>query len=447
MGALSSELEAELEARVDAEAIARWDDLPPSLRDRIQHAVAPGQEPDCVVSPASAEALGRVVQFAHRRGLGLIPAGNASKLHWGGVVENARIVLRMHRLDRIVEHAAGDLTLTVEAGAKLQTVSEMLAKSRQFLAIDPTYADDATIGGIVATADMGSWRQQYNSIRDRLIGVSFVRSDGEAVKAGGRVVKNVAGYDLMKLLTGAYGTLGILTQLTFRLYPLPEDSETVVATGEVEAIARVSQALRSSSLVPSAFDLVSPALLNALDFGDGTPGDRAIGLCARFQNVAPSVRQQCDRLLELTQNEGLTAQRLRDDPERNLWRRSQQHLETGTPDDRLLLKLGVRPAETVATLQRIDDIFQGTAIARLHAGSGLGLLHVPRDRATTAYLMQLRRHCQSCGGFLTILEAPQSLKRQIDIWGYSGSATAAMERIKQQFDPQTILSPKRFVVG
>lgn len=443
MGAISPELEACL----GAGTVVLWQDLPETTRDRLQDAIAPGQNPECVVYPETVEALGQVMKFAHARGIGVLPMGSGSKLHWGGIVENAKLVVGTTRLNRIVEHAVGDLTLTVEAGTKLRVVEEILAKSRQFLAIDPSYAEDATLGGITATADMGSWRQRYNSIRDRLIGISFVRSDGELVKAGGRVVKNVAGYDLMKLLTGSYGTLGIIAQLTFRLYPLPEDSETVVLTGDAEPIAQAQKTLMASSLAPAAMDVLSPEFVRQLDLGDG------FGLCVQFQNVAPSVRQQCDRLLELGNTLQLNAVALRNDEgnaETDLWQRSQKLIESGDPQSRLFVKLGVRPSETVAALQQIETLFNQKdgeqAIARCHSGSGLGQLRIPRQLATTAYLLQLRRHCQAAAGFLTLIEAPQSLKRQIDIWGYTGNAKPAMERIKQQFDPQNQLSPQRFMV-
>ncbi|USR91394.1 FAD-binding oxidoreductase [Phormidium yuhuli AB48] len=437
---------AELAEHWTGGTIVDWGDLGERQRHRLQEATT-GETPEAVIYPQTVEALTEVMQIAHEWGVAVIPMGAGSKLHWGGVVQQAPWVISTRDLDRLVEHAVGDLTVTVEAGAKLRTVEEILAKSQQFLAIDPIYADDATIGGIVATGDMGSWRQRYNSIRDRLIGISFVRHDGQLVKAGGRVVKNVAGYDLMKLLTASYGTLGVISQLTFRLYPLPEASTTLVMTGGASEIEEAMLAIRRSSVVPTALDLLSPGLLRRLQL----EGDLGLGI--RVQNVAVSVEQQCDRLQELAQRLTLAVTPLEGEEEQGFWGNAQQALEQGTPQERLLLKWGVRPTAMISTLDRLEEILaqvQGNnakerAIARFYAGSGLGHLSLPRSQATSSILGQLRRHCQANAGFLTILEAPQDLKRHIDPWGDLGTARIAMTRLKQTFDPQTRLSPGRFL--
>ncbi|MBP0004574.1 MAG: FAD-binding oxidoreductase [Cyanobacteria bacterium SBC] len=430
---------AELETLLNADSVCTWDTLDDTSRQRIQRSIE-GNTPQCIVYPDTPEALGTVIAACHRNGWRVLPMGNASKLHWGGIVEKADVVVSTKRLDRIVEHAVGDLTLTVEAGATLNHLNTLLARSNQFLAIDAAYPEDATIGGIVATGDMGSWRQRYNSIRDRLLGISFVRSDGEMAKAGGRVVKNVAGYDLMKLLTGSYGTLAIVTQLTFRLYPIPDDSETIVFVGNADSIDKATRTLLTSSLVPTACDLLSPGFIRHLELGN------EFGLCVRFQSVPESVRQQIDRVRELGETLGLTATPYRDSDEINLWDRSRILMEADDPETRILGKIGIRPTSAVVALQHLDDRSNGRSIGIVHAGCGLGRVRIPRDMATSTYVLQLRQHLQTQAGFLTLLEAPQSLKRQIDVWGYVGNAQTAMQQIKTKFDPQNLLSPKRFIV-
>ena len=145
-----------------------------------------------------------------------------------------------------------DLTLTVEAGAKIADIQEFLKPTGQFLAIDPHYPSFATVGGVVATANTGSWRHTYGGVRDLILGISFLRSDGQEVKAGGKVMKNVAGYDLMKLMTGSYGNLGLITSVTFRLFPIPPQSYTVVITGPSEAIQKFRQTLSKTRVTPCA---------------------------------------------------------------------------------------------------------------------------------------------------------------------------------------------------
>ena len=161
-----------------------------------------------------------------------------------------RSIVSTQKLDRLIAHAVGDLTVTVEAGMKFAKLQEILATAGQFLPLDPAYPDRASIGGIIATADTGSLRHRYGGVRDLLLGITFVRADGKIAKAGGRVVKNVAGYDMMKLFTGAYGTLGILTEVTFRVYPLPTTEGTVILTGAADKLANLAKILLSKYFDP-----------------------------------------------------------------------------------------------------------------------------------------------------------------------------------------------------
>ena len=208
-----------LESIVGVDGVFAWDTLTETQRSPILQATLPGSLVSHLVYPSTPEALAAVMTYADQQGLRVLPCGKGSKLHWGGLAEKINLVISTERLNRLVDHAIGDLTVTAEAGIKFSDLQELLRKSGQFLAIDPHYPDQATLGGILSTADTGALRHRYNSVRDMVLGLSFVRSDGQLVKAGGRVVKNVAGYDLMKLFTGAYGTLGIITQVTLRVYP------------------------------------------------------------------------------------------------------------------------------------------------------------------------------------------------------------------------------------
>jgi glycolate oxidase FAD binding subunit len=167
--------------------------------------------------PTSESELAELVTIANRDRTQLVVAGNSTKLDWGGTVKGAKSIVSTQKLDRLIAHAVGDLTVTVEAGINFANLQTILAAAGQFLPLDPVYPDRATIGGIIATANTGSLRHRYGGVRDLLLGISFVRSDGKIAKAGGRVVKNVAGYDMMKLFTGSYGTLGILTAVTLRV--------------------------------------------------------------------------------------------------------------------------------------------------------------------------------------------------------------------------------------
>ncbi len=448
----------ELESIVGASGICLRQDTEPFWQERIQKAVAADRKVDCTLYPNTQEELAAVIAWAAQNRCALLPCGSGSKLDWGGLVkldspkENSLpvglfkgdlggspdaawlVAVSTSRLNRLVQHAVGDLTVTAEAGMKFADVQKILAGANQFLAIDPAYPQEATLGGIVAAADAGSLRHRYRGVRDMLLGISFVRSDGKIAVAGGRVVKNVAGYDLMKLFTGAYGTLGVISQVTFRVYPLPESSGTVVLTGETNALAKATQILLSSALTPTAVDLLSPDLVAKLGLGKGK------GLIVRFQSIAESVKEQSARLLQVAEKLGLQANICRDNDENQLWQRLPETVWNRANYSAIICKIGVRPSATVKLLEEfpVQD-------ALIHAGSGLGVLRF--ETATAETLLQIRRGCEAQGGFLTVLAAPNDLKEQLDVWGYTGSAIALMQRIKQQFDPENLLSPHRFISG
>ena len=385
------------------------------------------------VFPNSVEALSETVRQCAADRMAFAPIGSGSKFSWGNPLAlDALILVSTAKLDQVIDHAVGDLTVTVQAGVKFRELQTQLKKAGQFVAIDPSYEEQATVGGIVATGDSGALRHRYNSVRDMVLGVELVRSDGERVKAGGRVVKNVAGYDLMKLLTGSYGTLGIMTQVTLRLYPLQESSQTVFLSGEANAVARVMQALLNSGLTPTAIDLLSATVCGKLDLS------AAMGLLVQFQGLAESVTEQVKRLIALGESQGLTTNV--SPSEDHLWQRLGQVLIREAAANRVLCKWAVRSAETVATLSYLQENFP-EALARFHVGGGLGQVQFPS--VTAAALLEVRSFLEARGGFLTVLEAPGELKASLDVWGYRGNGLGWMRSIKQQFDPQGLLSPGR----
>ncbi len=433
--------------------VVAHDSLTTAEQTQIAQAIVPGAQPACLVYPSTQAELAEVVACAAKNRWRMLPAGHLSKLSWGGLSQGVELIVSTQRLDRLIDHAVGDLTITVEAGISFATLQSHLAKVGQFLPLDPAYADQATIGGIVATADTGAWRQRYGGVRDLLIGITFVRADGNIAKAGGRVVKNVAGYDLMKLLTGSYGTLGIIAETTFRVYPFPEASQTIVLTGHAESIAQATQTLLSSALTPTAIDLLSHQTIATLQPGTELPEtglpERQIGLVVRFQSIPKSVAEQGQRLLELAQSLHLASHSYEGQSEAALWHQYQQ-LINGTPTSpEITCKIGVRATAAVATLVEIDRLVGGMSI--IHAGSGLGFLRYsgsdsqPELDAKTA--LQLRSYCHTQGGFLSLLQAPHPLKQHVDVWGYTGNALGLLQKLKHQFDPENLLSPHRFVNG
>ncbi|MBZ8182160.1 FAD-binding oxidoreductase [Oscillatoria salina] len=411
-----------------------WQNIAPSWQQQITKSLAGNTCPDFLVYPQSQQELSEIVAQAKQSRLRLIACGSGTKLNWGGLVKNPNLIVSTLALNQVIERAVGDLTVTVEAGIKLADLQAMLQATNQFLPLDPAFPDSATIGGIISTADRGSWSQRYGGVRDLLLGLSFVRGDGKIAQAGGRVVKNVAGYDLMKLFTGSFGTLGIITQVTLRTYPLPEKSGTAVLTGAKSAIQAASQTLVTSSLTPTGADLLSKSVVEHLQLGKG------MGLMVRFQSVAASVAEQLAAISDLAKNLGLQVKLYHDADEVELWQKSALLIYQPASDRAITCKIGVLPSTAVTVLDRQPGL------GIIHVGSGLGKLQLSGEDPISEVEMT-RSLIQVNQGFLTILAAPKTIKQQIDPWGYTGNALELMRKLKQQFDPENIFSPGRFVAG
>jgi len=435
-----------LESLLAADRVISGEQITKTLKVPLSSTTVDGALPQAVADPQTEGELCEVMACACAHRWRVLPFGSGSKLSWGGLAQGFDLAVSTQHLNQIIDHAVGDMTLTAAAGLKLADLKPQLAQQQQCLAIDPAYPDRATLGGIVSTADTGSLRQRYNSVRDMLIGISFVRYDGKLAKAGGRVVKNVAGYDLMKLMTGAYGSLGIISQVTFRLYPIPDASKTVIVAGAVNHIEKFAADLRQSSLTPIALDILSPSLATKLGL------DKAFTLAACFQSNLPGVEEQVTRFSKLAP-QPLSPQVLEGDAEAPLWDKRWLNgagaaADESWRDDAIVLaKVGVLPGKAVELLAKVHDQLSAAACGQIHAGSGIGTLMLPTTVATTANLQALRALCESFGGYLIILQAPKSLKTTWDVWGYSGNALPIMRQIKATFDPHRLLSAGRFIGG
>ncbi|NBD15246.1 MAG: FAD-binding protein [Cyanobacteria bacterium] len=389
-----------------------------------------------LVIPKTEAAVGKVCAIAQQNQRSIVPCGNGTKLTWGGFPPQFDFYLSTRHLNQIVDHAVGDLTVTVQAGITLAQLQEKLHQSNQFLPLDPADPETATLGGIVATADAGSWRERYGGVRDLLIGISFVRADGEIAKAGGRVVKNVAGYDLMKLLTGSYGTLGLITQLTFRTYPLPPASATLVLTGDTDAITQVAQTLRNSTLTPTRADLLSPAVSEKLNLGKG------LGFIIQWETIIESINQQIEELNQIAKSFSLTITRYQGENENLLWDQLKSLTSVPGNNNQITCKFGLLPTANCQFFSELPP----DSYAIIHNKSGLGKLILFEDLSLST-LQSIRNYCEKNQGFMTLLSAPKTIKEQIEPWGYSGNALAIMKKIKQEFDPNNQFNPNRFVGG
>ncbi|MEO1402567.1 MAG: FAD-binding oxidoreductase [Cyanobacteria bacterium J06635_1] len=424
-----------LQSLLSAEQVIRGNDLDKTWQHQLR-AAGFDLSAGCVIFPQSEAELATVVKVCAQNHWCILSCGKGSKLGWGNPAKHIDVVVSTARLNQVIDHWVEDFTVRVEAGVGFAALQQQLAQHQQFLALDPLYAATATLGGVVATADTGSLRQRYGSVRDMLIGVQFVRHDGEIVKAGGRVVKNVAGYDLMKLMTGAYGTLGILTQLTLRLFPQPEYSQTIAVMGSADAIRKVALGARLSGLTPVALDILAGVLPPSPFPLPPSP----FSLIAQFQGISAGVQEQIDRLRTLSETAGAQIQTVED----TLWSAISTAFITN-PDSSVLCKVGMLPTHGIDFLRLAETILPEGWLARLHNASGVGLLRFEANEKTADLIGKLRSHCEAHQGYLTILKAPAEIKQQIETWGYSGNALSIMQKLKANFDPQGLFNPGRFV--
>lgn len=393
-----------------------------------------GTTPGVVVTPSTVDELSQALAWANDDELKVVPCGLRTKHDRGAPPQQCDVLLDLSKLNRVVEHAAGDLTVTVQAGLALGDLQAVLGQAEQFLAIDPPVP--GSIGGLIATADSGPRRLRYGGVRDLILGVTFVRADGVVARGGGKVVKNVAGYDMPKLLTGSLGTLGVVVEATFRLYPLAQASSTViVACPSPGDLRRLVGAILHSTLVPTS-----------LDYFAGSGGEAAV-VALRFESTPASVDFQATSAARLF---GSQSRIVESDAAAALWQRFDQVVATGEGDvlARLIAPVSELP-DLLHLAQRGAADLGMAATVRAHVGHGHALLrlHQPDTGSGVRLLRRIRGEAERRGGNLVIWRAPAEVRAQIDVWGDPGGGLDLMRRVKAQFDPKSTLNPGRFVGG
>ncbi|MER7442590.1 FAD-binding oxidoreductase [Micromonospora avicenniae] len=389
-----------------------------------------GVRPRYVAAPGSTEEAAALLRVAAARHLAVVVAGAGTRQDWAGPPRRLDLLLHTGRLTGVVEHAAGDLIVVVRAGTAMVDLQAKLAPAGQQLALDTPLPPGAaaTIGGVVATNASGPRRMRYGTVRDLLIGITVVRPDGVVARAGGKVVKNVAGYDLGKLFTGAYGTLGLVTECAFRLHPLPAARTFLTRrTADAAEAGRLAAAVVASQLAPSALEV------------DAAP-DGGTEIAVLLEGTARGVRERAAAGVALLG--GATAA---DEPPHwwssYPWRPGDVGLKlttvlSGVP--RLLAAVG----EAVRR-HRVPLAVRGSA--------GTGVLYGGLPAATAPELAarivtELRAEAGTAGGHLVVLTGPPAVRERIDLWG-PVEGLDLMRRVKAQFDPEARFAPGRFVGG
>jgi glycolate oxidase FAD binding subunit len=378
-----------------------------------------------LAAPADTQQIAEILRFADANGLAVTPTGSGTKLGWGNPVA-PDIQLGLERLHVLREHAWQDMTCTVQAGCSWAAMQAELARHGQMVALDPLWPGRATVGGIIASNDSGALRLKFGGLRDLIIGMNLVLADGTIAKTGGKVVKNVAGYDLHKLMTGSFGTLGVIVEVNFRLHPVEEHARTWTAVAPDAAIfAAPLRALMDSQMTPSCVQLRTSRQECALDIRIAGLPECLDEYAARMQSIFGQ-----NTLSESTET---------------VWQARQQLFDK---NDAVVLKISVLPSElcAIGTELQQDAAAEGMDIATVGQATGLMTvaLHGAPD-AAIALIERLRARLADSGGSVVALQVPNSLRGRIDVWNCNSNALPLMREIKRRFDPNRILNPGRFV--
>jgi len=392
-----------------------------------------------IVQPSTPGEVAAAMKRASDEGRSMVIRGAGTKMGWGRPAARIDVMLDMRRLNRVLTHAHGDLTATVEAGATLRDVNDTLSRLGQGLPIDPAFADEATIGGILATNDSGPLRHRYGAPRDLILGVHLATTDGVLTKAGGQVVKNVAGYDLSKLIAGSFGSLAAIVSATFKLFPIPEASKTMrVAVADEASLTQVVRRMMGSQLEPMAFevDVRSRSTQNPQSKNvSASAAASAFNVLLRFASLPVVVDAQVAGATEALKGIATSIDVVEGYAERMLWRAQATRLWDGAG---AIVRASWLPASIAAVLSELPA--GAELIGR--AAIGAGLVRLDGDEAEQARVIGQLRHSPHVGN-VVVLRGSAALKALVDVWGPQGDRQRLLSAMKLAFDPNGVLNAGR----
>ena len=426
---------------------------PSRISDVLEKDSIGGIEPQISVSPESTNELSRTLAAAAEDGLAVAPRGGGTRMGLGGPLRQYDVSLSLSRLNGILTHSPADLTATVEAGITLDSLRQSLERHEQFLAVDAPLAEVATIGGTLAAGAIGPLKWQFGSPRDLVVGMKVVQANGTATKSGGQVVKNVSGYDMARLHIGGLGTLGVISEVSFKLTPLPQRQATLLA-----AFPNIHRSLTAGVAVANTG--VMPLAMVAFDRKVNSRASLAASgqedyLAVRLGGRPRTLERQIDECRRLCLDHGALSIDLVGEGETSgLWRRITDFGWSGDADHVATARVSIAPtrlAEFVDGLAPGDRAISSAVVAE--PGYGGALAHWFADGAenadddVTTHLRRARDAATQNGGQLVVERCPTAVKQMVDPWGEVGESLQIMRRMKEQYDPEGILNPGRFVGG
>ncbi len=380
------------------------------------------------------DSLGAAAMLLRESHGSVLISGAGTKIDWGGRVDDPDLVVQTGELRGVLTHNPSDMTASVRAGTTLTELQEHLSADNQWLALDPPSASrGATVGGLLAAGDSGPSRLRYGGLRDLVIGVTLVLSDGTVARSGGHVIKNVAGYDLAKLVHGSLGSLALIAEVVVRLHPRPAASLTIAGRADAAQATAAALALAASPMEPAAVEWVG--------------GTETGTLYVREDGSAAHVENAVTRAAQLLQTLGVAAGPLASGEDRVAW---QKHAAAVLgADDETVLRISSRPSDLAHLVQQASEAVGSSDVAlQVVSSAGLGL-HTfrlrggePADHARV--VTSVRTYAASRGASVLLRQRPSAVDRLVDALGPPPSTAALLRQVKAQFDPEGRLAPGRF---
>jgi glycolate oxidase FAD binding subunit len=416
-----------------------------------------GKRPRLVVYPAGAEQVAEVLRYASQERLAVIPSCNGTKLTTGNPPREYDLALSLKEMNRVRHYEPADLTVSAEPGMKFGDFRHSVGRDELWLPLNPPGGNSASLGGIVATNAAGSYRCCYGTPRDMVLGMKIATTEGKVIKSGGRVVKNVAGYDITKLMIGSFGTLGVIVEISFKLFPRPVERATFVLSATAPEKAReVRRALQQSPIRPLRVALLDSSCLELLRI-EGLPDISGDGRLIWIE-VTGSKRvldRCCAELNEISARTGeKMLPQMTEDAVESVWQWIDDPHAIGRENaEDWLLKIAL-PVSAVEEymIRAKHDLRQPRHRERVWAEPLGGIVHVWLHPQTDAggsdeTTLKLRRLAEELGGSLVVEIAPAAGKAKVDAWGAVGDDFEVMRKLKGAWDPNHVLSPGRFVGG
>ncbi|WP_224771235.1 FAD-binding oxidoreductase [Metabacillus idriensis] len=409
-----------------------------------------GNNGEMTVFPTTEEEITQVLKFADQNGKKVSIIGGGTKRGFGGLTEYADIQLSLAHYTGITEHIPGDMTVTVKAGTTFKELQDYLAKHRQKVSLDPAWPEYSTIGGIIASNESGPKRLGYGSSRDSVIGLRIVYPDGQVIRSGGKVVKNVAGYDMNKLFIGSMGTLGVVTEITLKLRPIPKYESLILLSFPIELQEEMSLFvinLLDSMMEPIALELLTPALSKRLT------NKEMYTLAISFEDFEPSVRYQ-EEFVKSIVPEGTLFSLLPQAEAELFWDAFYKTAPSGVRSKpgsvtEAALKIGVKNLDVFQIVKECAGMHKSVSI-EAHGGLGHGLCQVILRGSSNDVMNAIeciQEITAQLGGYTIIKHLPYALRHKTEVWGEKPSYFFLIQGIKSAIDPKSVLNYKRYLGG